>query len=135
MIVDAGPLYAAADEGDAHHLEAVAILERATRPLVVPILVVAEVCHLIGTRLGPEAETRFLGALAAGELTPEPVRQSDWLRIAELVARYADLPLGATDGSLVAAAERLGVRTVVTFDRRHFSVIRPAHVDSFELVP
>lgn len=48
---------------------------------------------------------------------------------------YADLPLGGTDGLVVAAAERLGLTTVATLDRRHFSVVRPLHADGFELVP
>jgi hypothetical protein len=34
---------------------------------------------------------------------------ADLERIAELAARYADLPLGAVDASVVAVAERLGV--------------------------
>lgn len=65
----------------------------------------------------------------------EPVAAADWLRIAELVARYDDLPLGTVDASVVAAAERLGVHEVATVDRRHFSVVRPAHADAFTLLP
>jgi hypothetical protein len=63
------------------------------------------------------------------------VANSDWLRIAELVARYSDLPLGTVDGSVVAAAERLGVTQVVTFDHRHFTVVRPAHISALEILP
>ena len=36
---------------------------------------------------------------------------------------------------LVAAAERLGVRELATFDRRHFAVVRPAHTAAFNLLP
>jgi hypothetical protein len=52
------------------------------------------VTYLLGTRLGVDAEVRFLGDIAAGNLIPEAVAASDWLRIAELVASYRDLPLG-----------------------------------------
>jgi predicted nucleic acid-binding protein len=103
--------------------------------VLVPILVVTEVAYLLGTRVGVESEVRFLGDLAAGELVPEPVEAGDWLRIAELVAAYGDLPLGSVDASIVTAAERLGSYRIATLDRRHFSVIRPAHTDVFELVP
>ena len=34
-----------------------------------------------------------------------------------------------------AAAERLGAGTLATLDRRRFSVVRPTHVDAFDLVP
>jgi len=101
----------------------------------VPALVIAEVVYHIGARLGAEAEVQFLGDLAAGDFLVEPVAPGDWLRIAELVARYRDLPLGTVDGSVVAAAERLGLAEVATLDRRHFSVVRPSHVDAFELLP
>lgn len=99
------------------------------------MLVVTEVAYLLARHLGPEAELRFLGSLASGELIVEPVSSLDWERIAELVWRYRDLPFGTVDASLVAAAERLGIVTVATLDRRDFSIVRPAHVATFELVP
>jgi predicted nucleic acid-binding protein len=91
------------------------------------MLVVTEVAYLIGTRLGVAAEVRFLGDLAAGNLIPEPVAAGDWIRIAELVARYEDLPLGTVDASVVALSERRSVATVATLDRRHFAVVQPTH--------
>ncbi len=102
---------------------------------MVPQLVVTEVAYFIGTRLGAEAEVRFLGSLAAGELITEPVHEADWLRIAELVWRYRTLPLGAVDASVVAAAERLDIGHVATLDRRDFSAVRPEHVEALTLLP
>ncbi len=100
-----------------------------------PILVVTEVVYLVGTRLGHDSEIRFLGDFAAGNLIPEHVAAADWLRIAELVQIYSDLPLGTVDGSVVAAAERLAITDVATLDRRHFTVVRPRHVASLTLLP
>jgi uncharacterized protein len=102
---------------------------------VVPVLVVTEAAYLIAARLGVEAEVRFLGDLAAGAFTVEPVAPADWLRIAELVGRYRDLPLGTVDASVVATAERLGITEVATVDRRHFGVVRPRHTEAFTLLP
>lgn len=90
---------------------------------------------MLETRLGQEAEVRFLGDLASGAFSVEPVAASDWLRIAELVWEYKDLFLGTVDASVIAAAERLHIHEIATLDLRHFSVVRPAHVPSFELVP
>ncbi len=56
-------------------------------------------------------------------------------RAAQLVEQYADLSLGGTDASVVALAERLGEPTRATLDRRHFSVVRPPHVEAFDLLP
>jgi predicted nucleic acid-binding protein len=96
---------------------------------------VSEVAYLLETRLGAEAEVRFLGDLAAGNLIAELVRPGDWIRIAELVAVYRDLPLGTVDASVVAASERLELVQLATLDRRHFTVVRPAHAAAFEIVP
>jgi predicted nucleic acid-binding protein len=101
----------------------------------VPTLVVTEVTYLLGTRLGWQAEVRFLGDIASGDLVLEPVHSRDLMRIAELVARYRELPLGTVDASVVAAAERLEVAEIATTDRRHFDVVRPAHLETFELLP
>jgi uncharacterized protein len=91
--------------------------------------------YLLATRLGPDPEVRFLADLAAGEFIVEPVGAGDWLRIAELVARYHDLPLGTVDASVVATAERLGIAQIATLDHRHFGVVRPAHTAAFTLLP
>lgn len=100
-----------------------------------PALVITEVVYLLASRLGAEPEVRFLGDLAAGAFAVEPVAPADWMRVAELVARYRDLPLGTVDASVVATAERLGLSDIATVDRRHFTVVRPSHVDAFTLFP
>jgi predicted nucleic acid-binding protein len=97
--------------------------------------VITEVVYLVATRLGTAAEVRFLGDLAAGNFRVEPVAAADWLRIAELVGQYHDLPLGTVDASVVTAAERLGIVEVATVDHRHFGVVRPRHVAAFTLLP
>ena len=102
---------------------------------MVPELVVTEVAYLLATRLGTDAEIRFIGDFAAANLIAEPVAAEDWLRVAELVGRYRDLPLGTVDASVIAAAERRGEKEIATLDRRHFRVVRPAHVPAFTLIP
>lgn len=95
---------------------------------------VTEVSYLLGSRLGVDPEVRFLGDLAAGNFIVEPVAASDWMRIAELVARYADLPLGTVDASVVAVAERLGINDIATLDRRHFAVVK-SNIKAMTLLP
>ncbi|GAA0509405.1 hypothetical protein GCM10009545_09380 [Saccharopolyspora thermophila] len=63
------------------------------------------------------------------------MNSADWERVADLVERYADLPLGLADASVIAVAERFQVHQVATLDRRHFSVVRPNHVPAFTLLP
>ncbi|MEO6571773.1 MAG: PIN domain-containing protein [Ilumatobacteraceae bacterium] len=134
LIVDAGPLYAYIDRDDRHHEASLDLLETHPGPLIVPTLVITEVAYLVGTRLGVDPEVRFLGDLAAGNLIVEPVAAPDWLRIAELVAHYGDLPLGTVDASVIAAAERLGINNIATLDRRHFTVVR-SKIGVLDLLP
>lgn len=96
---------------------------------------VTEVAYLVATRLGPEAEAHFVADFAKGVLMAEQVAVDDWPRIVELVAHYRDLPLGTVDASVVAAAERLRADSIATLDRRHFTVVRPAHAAAFQLLP
>ena len=135
LIVDAGPLYAAAARGDRHHDVCVELLANSPRPLIVPVLVVTEVAYLLGDRLGARAERAFATSIERGELVIGQVAAADWARITSLLDQYADLKLGVVDASVIALAERLELGTIATLDRRHFAAVRPRHVESLRLVP
>ena len=99
------------------------------------MLVVAEVAYLVQKGIGVGVEVAFLRDLHEGTLTPVAVEPPDWARIVDLAWTYRDLPLGTVDASVIALAERLKITQIATLDHRHFSVVRPAHVESFELLP
>jgi predicted nucleic acid-binding protein len=132
-VVDSGPLYATVDADDDAHAASRDVMGRGDLDLVVPALVVAEVTYLVGRRLGPQVESAFLRGLATLEV--EAPSSEDWSTMARLVERYGNLPLGGTDASVVALADRLGTDLVVTLDRRHFSVVRSASGRPFRLLP
>ena len=132
-VVDAGPLYATTDADDQDHEACREVLARADLRLVIPALVVAEATYFVGRRLGPHAEATFLRAL--GALDIEGPAPEDFNRIAELVETYADFPLGGTDASVVALAERIGAEVVITLDHRHFAAVKPRNRDAFQLLP
>jgi predicted nucleic acid-binding protein len=133
VVVDTGPLYAVVDEDDADHARCRAVLEQPEHRLIIPTLVIAEATYLIGTRLGPDIEARFLASLT--RMHVEAPTPDDWPRIADLVKQYADFPLGGADASIVALAERLDIETIVTLDDRHFRAVRPRHRKAFRLLP
>lgn len=109
----------------------------AGRELLVPAPVIAEVGYLVGRARdgGPRAESLFLQAVADGDFSAVELTARDYRRMSELVLQYADFPLGTTDAAVVAVAERFGIAEIATLDRRHFTVIRPRHVDTLTLVP
>ena len=132
-VVDAGPLYAAADGDDQDHDACRSVLSRADLRLIVPALAVAEATYFVGRRLGAPAEAAFLRGL--GALDVEGPSAEDFDRIAQLVETYADFPLGGTDASVIALAERVGAGIVVTLDHRHFAAVTPNHRNAFQLLP
>lgn len=135
IVVDAGVLYAGADQDDRHHRACAELLDTHPGPLLVPVPVIAEAAWLIEARLGPGSEAAFLRSLSAGELSRVDLVDVDWDRAVELIETYHDLGLGVVDASVIAVAERLGVHTLATTNRRDFAVVRPRHGDAFELVP
>lgn len=137
IVVDTGPLVAAVLYEDDDHRACVDLFSSAHlagEQLVVPSFVVPEVCYLIQREAGAKVEAAFVRSLAAGDFA---VADCELVleRIAELMEKYADLPLGVADASVVAVAEEFGVREVATLDRRHFNVVRPRHTNAFTLLP
>ncbi len=138
IVCDTGPLVAAALSNDADHAACVRLLtdmHAAGRDLLVPATVTAEVGYLLAREAGARVESLFLRSLADGDFAPVDLTAADYARMAELVETYGDLPLGTTDASVIAVAERLKLPDVATLDRRHFSVVRPSHVNSLTLLP
>jgi uncharacterized protein len=135
LICDTGPLYAAMDRADADHEDCAALLADSVEQLVVPAPVVVELDWLAGDRLGPDAFSAFLADVADGAIAIVDLLRADYVRVRELLARYADLNLGFVDAAVVAVVERLGERKLATLDHRHFSAVRPRHVEALELVP
>ncbi|MGH3813563.1 MAG: type II toxin-antitoxin system VapC family toxin [Pseudonocardiaceae bacterium] len=135
VVVDAGPLYAYIDADDADHQRFAEFMACHDGTLIVPQLVITEVCYLVQARLGTRAELLFLEDLASGAFSVEPVAVTDWFRVIELVDTYRDCPLGTVDATVVACAERLAFSEIATLGHRHFRAIRPAHVTNFTLLP
>ena len=74
-------------------------------------------------------------SLFDGDFLPVELTRPDYARMADLVLTYSSLPLGTTDAAVIAVAERLKLTEVATLDGRHFSVVRPSHVDALMLLP
>jgi uncharacterized protein len=138
IVCDTAPLVAAALYRDPDHRRCVDLftgLRLANREILLPGPIVAEVGYLLGRKSGAQTEAFFLRSLAAGDFVPMDLTAADYTRMAELVEQYADLPLGTSDASVIALAERLNVAEVATLDLRHFTVVRPRRVRSLTLLP
>jgi uncharacterized protein len=134
LLVDTNILLTAADTSTPEHHRCVGVLDEHA-DIAVTAPVVFETAWMIESRLGAAAEAVFVGSIAAGELQVIDLTSADWVRCRDLIAAYRDLSLGLVDASVIAVAERLGVTTVATLNRRDFSVVRPSHCEALTLLP
>ena len=135
LVCDTGPLLAALDRDDPDHDRCASLLDGSSEDLVVPTLVLSELdywCTKVGLH---DAWLGFLEDIDAGAWRLEHPLPLDVRRIREIQEGYRDLRLGVVDASVVALLERLSEPKVATLDRRHFSVVRPRHVESLTILP
>jgi uncharacterized protein len=135
VLVDTGVLLGAIDADDSAHAASADVLNRWRSRLCVPVTVLAETAWQLERNVGVEAEAGLLDAVVSGELEVVDLTAADYRRAVHLIREYADLGLGFVDASAVAIAERLGITTIATLDRRDFAVVRPLHCVAFDLIP
>ncbi len=119
VVVDTGPLVAAANRRDEAHDLAAALVVELGRDLIIPSPVLVETDYLLRTRVGFGSARLLLRAVAAGEhsvayLTPELLR-----RVVELDEQFNGLDLGFADAAVMAIAEPEQT-PVLTFDFEDF---------------
>ncbi|MHB8795948.1 MAG: hypothetical protein ACYC90_10845 [Candidatus Nanopelagicales bacterium] len=96
---------------------------------------IAEVGCMLESHGSPPHEPAFLRSDASSDPEPIDLAAAGHARMSGSVEQYGGLPVGATDASVVAVAERLGITGIATLDARHFRVVRPRHIDAFTLLP
>ncbi|HEX5720366.1 MAG TPA: PIN domain-containing protein [Thermoanaerobaculia bacterium] len=109
---------------DRHYEVARQRLESLDEGLVTTWPVVTETCYLLLERLGPASVQSYVHAFAGGAFDVFDLRREDAPKIAELIAKYADLPMDLADASLVILAEHLGHGRILSTDQRDFHAYR-----------
>jgi hypothetical protein len=130
---DAGPLIALINLHDEDH-DACDLALRGLEGRAITTEAVITEAHYVLEQV-PEAPRLLLELLDEWDIEVVLPDFDLRLRQMELMAKYRDAPMDYADATLVAAAERLGVRRIFTLDRRHFLMYRLHDRGSFELVP
>ena len=133
ILVDAGPLVAIVDRDDQHHRRCLLALQRVDRPLATVWPAVTKALHLLQDV--PGGQDAVLGLLDRGAVRIARLEQEDVPRIRALMAKYSDQPMDLADAALVRVAERDGLDTVFTIDRRDFRVYRIGKRRAFRIIP
>jgi hypothetical protein len=103
--------------------------------LVISPYVIAELDHLVATRVGADAELAVLQELSSGAWALADFGAAELKQAAGIVKKYRDQRIGIADASNVVLADENQTRTIVTLDRRHFEVLRPVGGGRFTVVP
>lgn len=135
IVADTSGLLALFNARGPRHNQARHVVEREKEPLVVSPFVMAELDHLVATRLGVDAELAVLRELAGGAYHLPEIGIDDLHECAAVIERYSDQEIGLADASLVVLAARHSTRQILTLDHRHFRVLRPVGGGRFRLLP
>lgn len=135
LVCDTGPLIAVLDRGDAAHERCAALFRDSRDGMLVPSPVLVELEYGLRHAVGVRAFPAVIDEIARGGLRVLDLTSTDYLRARELLETYADLRVGFVDAAVLAVTERLGEPKLATLDHRHFTVMRPSHVEALELLP
>jgi len=121
ITLDTSALYELLDGQSPDHRVVTEALERDEGPLIVPVPILAEIAYMVEARLQTRVLDAFLEDLDSGAFALDCCA-ADMPDVRRLVRRYADLPLGFADASVIACAERNGGR-VLSLEKRVFGVV------------
>lgn len=133
VIADTSGVIALLDATDKHHASIRTLAFNLD--LLIPTTILPEVDYLATKYLGEIVARTFVEDLSEGAFTYLPIEPADLRPIHSIMSRYADIPIGLVDASLVALADRHGVQSILTLDRRHFSIIRSERFEYWNLLP
>lgn len=133
-IADTGFVVAVGNQADSYH-DACNKVYRGESVIYLPQSVLSEVGYMLKRELGNQGLAMFIRQLPATKYRILALDTADLPRIADLLQQYADSRVDFVDASVVAVAERLNSRRILTLDKRDFQIIRPEHTQYFELHP
>lgn len=123
VLADSGPLYAIADETDAHHQRALResqLLHRDRREVLVAYPILLETYSLVLSRLGQNSALVWLSQIVSATFV-DPIPEDYRWAVAQ-VRSLPDQSITLVDATVAALAGRLDL-AVWTYDH-HFDVMR-----------
>lgn len=132
-MVDTGPIVAILSASDEHHEACVEQLQFIRGPLQTCWPVITEAAWLL--RAHPLAVGRLLASFGGRPFQLLALDEGDLPGIAAILAKYRSLKIQVADASLVQLANREGIETVFTLDRRDFGVMRLARGKRIRVIP
>lgn len=120
VVADTGPLVAIVRKREKAHEPCLAALKAIRRPLLTCRPVVTEAAYLL--REEPAGVAALGGLVETGSVELRKFDAADLRRMIAFLSRYASIGADLADAAVMVIAEREGIDTVFTLDRRESSV-------------
>jgi predicted nucleic acid-binding protein len=133
LLLDTGPFVALLDRSERNHKRCTAFFRDFRGRLITTESVLTEAVYLLGPSFPRQKPA--LDFILAGGAELVPMMPAMLNRCVHLMSKYSDVPMDYADATLVAVGETLGIRDVLTLDRRGFSVYRYASRGAFRIFP
>jgi hypothetical protein len=135
ILTDAGILVALLNRNDPEHSQVAAAAGRLPKaPLLTTWPCLTEAMYLLHQAGGHTAQDALWHYLDKGLLIVHDLTPAEQRRMRELMAQYADTPMDLVDASLIAVAESLSLRKILTIDD-DFYLYRLSDGSVLEVIP
>jgi predicted nucleic acid-binding protein len=133
ILVDTGPIVALLSQSDEQHGVCVEQLRNIRSPLLTCWPVITEAAWLL--RAYPTAVAKLLASLSGGPYRLAQLAGDDVSEISAILTKYRDLRIQLADAALLHLANREGIETLFTLDRRDFGAMRLKRGKRLHLIP
>jgi predicted nucleic acid-binding protein len=135
ILTDAGPLVAILDRGEEHHRACVECLAQLSAPMLTTWPAFTEAMYLLGEAGGWVAQDTLWALVDKRDIEIAELGLDQRARMRAIMEKYQDRPMDLADASLVALAEKRGLRDMFTLDHADFQVYRLHRRQAFRLWP
>lgn len=135
ILADTSAILQVVSSSAKRHADVLRVIEELAGPFLLSPFVLAELDYMLGTRHGQGAQLALLDEVVEGAYELAEFDSAEVEAAADTIRRYADLNIGLADASIAVLAERHRTVDVLTFDSRHFRVMRGPGGRPFRLLP
>jgi predicted nucleic acid-binding protein len=121
-ILDTGPWVALIDRSEAKHDRCVKWFEQYSGKIYSTEAVLTEVLYLLNFAVDAQIAAIDFVLESVVELVPIGIESLN--RAKSIMIKYSDLPMDYADATIVCLALETGIRSVITLDKKDFSIYR-----------
>jgi len=133
ILCDAGVLLCLIDKDQPKYKAYVRTVAANREPMLTTWACVTEAMYLALGSGGWQVQKNLARILMTDSLTVQDISCADYARLFALMEKYQDRPMDLADATLVLAAEKTRIKTILTLDS-DFLFYRINDRDSFEIV-